>query len=228
MNSKSSSSRTLSHTFLHADAKDDRKTWALRGASSVASFLALLGLAACTATVEPTTTTPPPPASGCSADSTVSCVSGTSGWTCSGSSQPEDANPSLVCSTDVGTGQFCCSTSDCSYDSSVTCGSAVGYSCATGATPPDQADPSLVCSTPITSNNVDEYCCYTNATVAAAGATCAQDPSVTGCQPNANGTPSYGFSCTGSDSPDADFSGLTCSTGTAGTGGATDFCCVYN
>jgi hypothetical protein len=115
----------------------------------------------------------------------------------------------------------------------VTCTTdAYGYSCATGAAPPDQNDPSLVCSDPTTANNIDEYCCYTNATTAPSGATCVQDQSVSGCEDNDAGTPSYGFSCTGSDVPSADFSGITCSGGTAGMNAqgatATLFCCVYN
>ncbi len=199
-----------------------RGTVACRVASLVAFAALTASVAACTATATVTPTN-----GGCSPDGTLACVGGTTGYSCSGASQPEDADPDLVCSEDTGTGTFCCATSQCSYDGSVPCGNAIGYSCATGAAPPDSQDSSLVCSTAITANNVDEYCCYTNTTAPPSGATCAQDPGVTGCQPNANGTPSYGFSCTGSDAPDADFSNLTCSTPTPASG-ATTYCCVYN
>jgi hypothetical protein len=163
----------------------------------------------------------------CSQSSTVSCVAGTTGWTCTGSAQPEDSNSGLVCSTD-GAGNYCCSTSTCNYDSSIsTCVTgAVGYSCATGAQPPDQADPTLVCSVPTTQNNVDTYCCYTNTTMAS-GSTCSQDQTISGCMPDSAGNPSYGFSCTGTDTPDMDYSGLTCSAGTPGTGN-TLYCCTYH
>jgi hypothetical protein len=180
----------------------------------------LLAVAAggCTATV---TTNPPPPGDTCSMAS-LACVTGTQGWTCTGpGAQPEDYNTDLVCSTD-GVGDYCCSTSTCSYDASVPgcVTGAVGYSCAVGATPPDGNDPSLVCSVPTTSNNVDLYCCYTN-TITVVG-TCAQDPTVHGCVPG-----SYGFSCTGSDAPTDDYSGLNCSTPTPDPSGANLYCCTY-
>jgi hypothetical protein len=161
----------------------------------------------------------------CNADSTVSCSVGT-GFTCTGSSQPEDTTTSLVCSADVGTGQFCCVTgSACAYDSSLSCETgAVGYNC-TGSADPNSVDSSLICSEPNANNS---YCCFTQAYASGVTtSTCTQDQTVQGCVPNAAGQTSYGFSCTGSDTPDQDFSSITCSTGTAGTG-ATLFCCVYN
>ncbi len=189
--------------------------------------LVLAGLATgCTASVS-AGTTPPPPADSCTQDSSLQCVTGTQGWTCTGAgAQPEDYNSDLVCSSD-GAGNYCCSTSTCTYDSSVSgcVTAATGYSCATGANPPDTSDPSLVCSVPTTSNNVDLYCCYTN-TVTATNSTCTQDSTVAGCQPDSAGNPSYGFSCTGSDTPDVDYSNIACSTGTPGTG-ATLYCCTY-
>jgi hypothetical protein len=125
------------------------------------------------------------------------------------------------------------SSGGCATDSSVTgCVSgSVGYSCPSGSSPPDQSDPTLVCSVPTSTNGSDDYCCYTNTITPPSGATCAQDPSVAGCQPDSAGNPSYGFSCTGSDTPDMDFSNITCSMGTSGmdSGGnaATLFCCTY-
>jgi hypothetical protein len=158
----------------------------------------------------------------------LNCVTGAQGWSCTGSAQPEDYNIDLVCSSD-GVGNYCCSTSTCSYDPNVsTCVTgAIGYSCTVGAQPPDQADPSLVCSVPATQNNIDLYCCYTNTITPPATATCQQDPSIPGCQPDAAGNPSYGFSCTGTDTPDMDFSGITCSTPTTGNG-ANLYCCTYH
>jgi hypothetical protein len=161
----------------------------------------------------------------CSTDSSVSCSSGT-GWSCSGDAQPEDSNQDLVCSTD-GAGDFCCASSSCGFDPNISCVSgASGYSCAIGAAPPDQSDATLVCSVPTAGASDDEYCCFTNTTTAS-GSTCEQDPSVTGCVPN-----SYGFSCTGSENPDVDYSNLNCSTtGTPGTNAqgapATLYCCTY-
>jgi len=196
--------------LTHQAKKHDRKL--ARGAAYVVSFLGVVGLAACTTTVTPA-------ADSCGVDSSVVCSSGT-GWSCTGDAQPEDTNPDLVCSTD-GVGDFCCDESSCGYDSSVPCVAGAGYSCAIGASPPDSSDPTLVCSTPTTTATDDEYCCYTNTITPPAGATCAQDPSVSGCAPG-----SFGFSCSGTDSPTDDFSGITCS---AGVGTApTTYCCVYN
>jgi len=190
-----------------------------RTSIAYASLLLTLGLGGCTVT---TTTSPPPPGGSCSRNAGLACVSGTSGWSCSGTAQPEDANPRLVCSVDNGNGDFCCAASSCSFDPSVAgCpGGTVGYSCAGGASPPDASDPSLVCSDPTISGPDDLYCCYTNTTVVAAS-TCSQDFSVAGCPPD-----SYGFSCTGADTPDQDYSNLNCSSGTPGNG-ATLFCCTY-
>ncbi len=210
----------MNSTFAsHAQPSNDRtasKRRLLRHAAIVASLVGLLGLAACTTTVTTGAT-----GGGCNPDGNVACSSGT-GYSCSGASQPEDTDGNLVCSADQGTGEFCCvADSACSYSASVSCvGGAIGYSCS-GATPPDSADPSLICSEP---NSNNDYCCFTQAFasgVSSSGVTCAQDQTVAGCQDG-----SYGFSCTGSDTPDQDFVNITCSTGTPGTN-ATLFCCAY-
>jgi hypothetical protein len=61
------------------------------------------------------------------------------------------------------------------------------------------------------------YCCYQNTVSPPAGATCEPDSSVQGCEPDGNGVPSYGFSCTGPDAPTADYSNLAqCSAPTDG------------
>jgi hypothetical protein len=124
--------------------------------------------------------------------------------------------------------------SSCSYDSSVTgCVSGtIGYSCASGSPPPDSADATLVCSVPTAAAGMDDYCCFTNGTAVSASSTCEQDSTVSGCQPDSAGNPSYGFSCTGSENPDTDYSNITCSsTGTAGMdaqgAAATLYCCTY-
>jgi hypothetical protein len=201
-----------------------------RGSGRYSSFAALgaallmilAGAAGCTASATASTTT----SGGCQVDSSVNCSSGT-GWSCSGDSQPEDVNTDLVCSTD-GTGDFCCASSSCSYDSSVTgcTGGSVGYSCASGAAAPDSSDSTLVCSIPTSAGSQDDYCCFTNTTTASSTSTCSEDPSVMGCESD-----SFGFSCTGSENPDSDFSNVNCSTtGTSGMDAngnpATLYCCT--
>ncbi len=155
---------------------------------------------------------------------------GGTAYRCDGAARPEQTYTGIICNTN-GAGDYCCVTSStCSFDANVSgCVSgSYGYSCAVGDAPPDAADPTLVCSEPTTQNGQDEYCCYTNTTTAPATATCQQDASVTGCAAD-----SYGFSCTGTDHPEVDFSGITCSTtGTPGTdlngNAATLFCCTYS
>jgi hypothetical protein len=53
------------------------------------------------------------------------------------------------------------------------------------------------------------------------GSTCAMDDTVTGCS-----SPSTGYSCTGSDTPDQSDSSLVCSYGVQGNAGSTLFCCL--
>jgi hypothetical protein len=91
-----------------------------------------------------------------------------------------------------------------------------GYSCDNGDTP-DQSDSSLQCSYGVADPNGNtDYCCVSFAS----SATCAQDPTVTGCS-----GASFGFSCTGSDTPSDDDSSLTCSSGVAGNAGSLLYCC---
>ena len=156
-----------------------------------------------------------------------------SGYSCTGTAQPEQQNPNLICNTN-GAGDYCCDTGSattCQYDPYVNgCVSGTsGYSCQSGEPAPDVIDSMLVCSVPTTVSGLDEYCCYTN-TVTNSG-TCKQDSSVSPCAPDSAGNPSYGFSCTGTDTPDMDFSSITCSSGTQGTDVSGDvatlYCCTY-
>lgn len=103
----------------------------------------------------------------------------------------------------------------CGQDTSVTCSEGgSGYSCS-GSDSPDQDDSTLDCSAGVTDGANTDYCCIT----ITSGSTCSPDSNVEGC---ASG--SYGFSCTGSDTPDTANSSLTCSSGTPGSG-ETSYCC---
>ena len=104
----------------------------------------------------------------------------------------------------------------CNPDPTVDCATSctpgdVGYTC-TGVdvTPPDSAG---YC-TPV--DDVT-FCCFTTAP------TCMLDSSITGC----SGT-STGWSCTGSDAPDAPDTTLECSVGVPDptSSGTTDYCCL--
>ena len=179
-----------------------------------AAWVLVLSVTGCSSSVNGNAGT-----TGCVADSTVSCYSGGVGYSCSGSSRPSTAGQ--VCSTN-NVGDWCCYASTaCNLDSNVTCASGSwGYSCTQGSAAPDTTDSSLLCSIPTTANGSDEYCC--TSPTAASGTTCEVDQTVAGCV-----TGSYGFSCSGSDRPDTDYSGITCSDGTA-SASATLYCCSYN
>jgi len=183
-------------------------------------------------------------ASSCGQDDSVTCPTpGSFGFSCSGTDTPDMTDSTLTCT--AGTSDptdFCCASgiagdgsssggggitglpSSCAADSSVTCtGGADGYSC-TSTDAPDDSDPTLECSIgvadPTTATSTD-YCCLPS-TFSWGTSTCAQDDSVTGGCTTAG---SYGFSCTGSDTPDQTDMTLTCSTGVADPDGNTDFCC---
>jgi hypothetical protein len=174
----------------------------------------------------------------CGQDSTVQgCVAGSYGFSCTGSDTPDQDQAGLVCSTGTagsnGDTLYCCSYTDdagtddggtdsatdgsdtCMQDQTVTCtGSAQGWSC-TGSDTPDQDQTGLVCSTGTAGNGDTQYCC-----IPFTSTTCMQDSTVQGCQAG-----SYGFSCTGTDTPSQNDSSLDCSTGTAGNNGETLYCC---
>lgn len=106
----------------------------------------------------------------------------------------------------------------CATDPSLQCdpGSA-GVDCATASDNPEALDPTFICSAPSQqSDGTYGYCC-----AQLSNTTCAQDTSVQGCA-----YPSLGFSCGGTDTPEAADPALTCSTGVADpTTGLTLFCC---
>src|ERR1700691_284313 len=107
--------------------------------------------------------------------------------------------------------------STCNPDTGVSCPTnATGYTCG-GTDSPAQADSNLDCGDGVIDNGGNtDYCCIPFSS----GSTCAPDSSVGGC---ASG--SYGFSCTGSDTPDQADSTLVCSDGTPGNG-ETLYCCA--
>ena len=106
----------------------------------------------------------------------------------------------------------------CAQDSSVAgCASpSTGFSCGNGESP-DQSDSSLVCSVgTVSGDGLTLYCC-----IQFTSTSCIADPSVVGCVGS-----SFGFSCTGTDTPDQADGTLTCSTGVADPStGDTLYCC---
>jgi hypothetical protein len=161
---------------------------------------------------------------GCAADSTLACVSGTTGESCFGGALPDSS--SQICSdgtsmTDGSIG-YCCApfsggVGTCAADPSVTgCQyPSYGVSCASGDVPTTY-DASLVCSNPTASGGEDLYCCTYGT---ASTATCTSNSSLS-CVAG-----SAGFSCpAGSSAPASDGS---CSIPvTDPTTGDDDYCCL--
>src|SRR6185437_13252567 len=96
----------------------------------------------------------------------------------------------------------------------VACDHATGYSCAPGDNP-ENSDSSLVCSDGTDVSGATLYCC-----VQFVSSTCEPDDTVVGCAGD-----SFGFSCTGTDTPDEADPTLVCSQPTDG-GDALLYCCT--
>jgi hypothetical protein len=157
-------------------------------------------------------------ASSCSADPTLGCFGGSTGFTCSGSAVPSAANCSQPAVGPSGYTYYCCggSAGTCAADTSVTgCQTgSTGYSCNGSANPGSSG---LWCSEGIAATGgYTWYCCLNNT----ATTTCAQDSTVACTTPGA-----YGFACSGTDTPADANAALTCSAGTAGNDGNTLYCC---
>ncbi len=164
----------------------------------------------------------------CGQDSSVVGCGAAVGYSCTGNAVPTDTDSSLDCSDPTtgsnGDSLYCCTTysggsgSSCSADSNVNCsGGGFGFTC-TSTDTPDQDDSSLECSTGTASGSNTQYCCIQYSS--GSSNPCSEDDTVQGCQSG-----SYGFSCTGSSTPQQQDSSLNCSTGTAGNNGDTVFCC---
>jgi hypothetical protein len=168
----------------------------------------------------------------CNTDSSVSCPSGDTGYSCSGSDTPSQDFSNIACGAGVAGGAgtaYCCTTgATCSADSTVQCpGGGSGYSC-TGSDTPDQDDSSLSCSTGTPNDGVTSYCCCTGGSDCTSGDdggtgdggnSCVQSSSVT-CEAG------QGWSCQGTDMPAGVDASLNCSGGTSDGNGGMNYCCT--
>ncbi len=184
----------------------------------------------------------------CAYDPSGGCSAPAYAYQCRGSDRPEAFDPSLFCGEGLVEGDlivYCCGATPRPQG----CSQVSGHSCPTsltGWTCHDQTLPSeaelgdnqsradfnlLVCGIPTvatstTGSTTWEYCCFTPTSLPTGGS-CEEDTKVAGCPPD-----SFGFACTGVDSPAADFPGIVCSGGgTPGTNpegyAATLYCCQY-
>jgi hypothetical protein len=107
---------------------------------------------------------------------------------------------------------------NCTEDDSLDCsGGGFGITCPSGDSPDNGQ---YVCSDPSTmADGTDGFCCIDFSGSYPSGDSCAVDDSVTAtCE-----YPSYGFTCTGSDSPDTGDSSLVCS---EPGGNGMQYCCT--
>jgi hypothetical protein len=154
----------------------------------------------------------------CGADPTVTCASGSSGYSCSGTDSPAANNSSLTCGAGVpaanGATTYCCANvTPCAADTTVDCSTVVsagvtGYTCTSGE--PDSANSSLRC-VQAPNGTESQFCCSPNGI-------CSLEFSATAL---CSGSAPNGYVCTGTVVPSA----LTCGSGIAGTEGTTIFCC---
>jgi hypothetical protein len=133
------------------------------------SFVSLASLAFFALGSTGCSVTPDAPGPTCATDDTVACNDGT-GYSCTGSDEPEDSNSSLICSSgtdgNAGSTLYCClhavSGTTCGPDSTVAgCApGSFGFSCADATEPPNDSYPSLNCSAPTAGNAGSAvYCC---------------------------------------------------------------------
>jgi hypothetical protein len=210
-------------------------------------FTLLLSIAGCSASATatpPTATVTFTPPSSCMTDSTVTCGDAATGYSCSSTDTPDDADSSIECSIGVVDGantDYCClpgsayswSTTTCAQDDSLACTTpgSFGFSCAAGDNPMTY-DSTLTCSAPGSDTSGDHFCCASGIAGVGGGSSggtivittgCSVDQTVTGC----SGT-STGYSCTGTEPPDQADPTLECSIGVADPTTATDldYCCL--
>ena len=183
----------------------------------------------------------------CAYDPVSGCAAPTYGYQCRGADRPEAFDSALFCGEGLVEGDlivYCCGASkptpSCSQVSGHACPTTLtGWTCHDTSLPSEaelgdnqsRADFNLlVCSIPTivtgSGGTTWGYCCFTPTSLPAGGS-CLEDTTVAGCPPD-----SFGFACTGVDTPAEDFAGLTCAgTGTSGTSPqgypATLYCCDY-
>lgn len=177
------------------------------------------------------------------------CPAAEYAYECRGSDRPEAFDPSLFCGEGLPEGAsnlivYCCGPSQppagCSMITSGSCpGTQTGWTCHDQSLPAEaelgsnqsRADFNvLVCAVPtVTMSSTGTtygYCCYTPTSLPPGGS-CLSDTAVPGCPAK-----SYGFACTGPETPDRDYPRMNCpSPGVPGYNpqgyAATLYCCQY-
>jgi hypothetical protein len=183
----------------------------------------------------------------CAYDPVAGCAAPTYGYECRGSDRPEAFDPTLFCGEGLAKDDlivYCCgsapSTQGCSQIAGHLCpNTLVGWTCHDRSLPSEvelgenqsRSDFNLlVCGIPTivssATGTVRQYCCYTPTSLPAGGS-CLEDTSVPGCPAD-----SFGFACSGTDTPDQDFPRIHCTApatrGSSPQGyAAALFCCQF-
>ena len=182
----------------------------------------------------------------CAYDPVAICASPAYGYRCRGSDRPEAFDPTLFCGEGLSVGDliaYCCGTVAPAYGCSQVSGHAcptslVGWTCHDTTLPSEEelganqsrADFNLLfCSVPTLSAGsggaVRQYCCFTPTSLPSGGS-CLEDTTVPGCPPD-----SFGFACTGPETPAEDYPEIRCAGASRGTNpqgyAATLYCCQY-
>jgi hypothetical protein len=183
----------------------------------------------------------------CAYDPVAACAAPAYGYECRGAGRPESYNETISCGEGLVQGDlviYCCSDNKPSQGCAQATGGCpstlVPWTCTDNTLPSEfelgsnqsRADFNLlVCSVPTVttaaSRTTSKYCCFTPTSVPK-GASCLQDTTLSGCGPG-----SFGFACTGPDTPEQDYPRINCgdagvSTGKSAEGyNATLYCCQF-
>jgi len=189
-----------------------------------------------------------PDPTGCTADDTLDCSGGGTGFACSTGDNPQDEDPTYSCSTpqsSAGEDDYCCftgftgGTTTCAPDDDLTSicpdPDSYGFQCDTGDDPTTY-DSTLNCSTntPDPDGVHDDYCCdYGSASSSGGGSGGGSGSSSGGTIPNGCTADDSldcvggadGYSCASGDNPEEEDTTLSCSTPTTDSSGNDTYCC---
>jgi hypothetical protein len=229
-------SRVFAAALRCARATAFARTATLRSAVKLLASLALpAGVLACNE-VYTSNAVPPTVPDTCAVQSNVTgCGAGQTGYLCTANQAPDDGDQGLACTAgapgivlDAAAGRstlYCCIAfsqyyTDCRADHGVPgCEGGYGFSCSSLGVSPNQADPYLGCSQITTDAGASAatYCCLAPTTPAS----CVAD-STLACEGS-----SVGYSCAGTDMPDAMDTTIVCSMSASSVVGATGYCCIH-
>jgi hypothetical protein len=181
-----------------------------------------------------------PPPTGCTADDTLDCSGGGTGFACDAGDNPEAEDATYTCSVPTPNGSeddFCCFTgfsggSTCTADDGLTAAcpdpDSYGFVCGDPSDDPTSLDGSLNCSSGVADpdgTSTDFCCTLSGGSTSSSGGVvfptgCSADTTV-----DCSGSGADGYSCASGDNPEAEDSTLSCSTPVTDSSGNDTYCC---